>query len=93
MLKIMDPTGEIDAPVLTLNPMPPSLSGMTIGIVDNAKPNADHVLGRLAHAAVESFGAVDVTSLRKRSEAEPAPPEDLDRLARTVHLAVGGLAE
>lgn len=92
-MEIMDPTGEIDAPVLTLNPMPDTLQGVTIGIVDNAKPNADFVLGRLARAAVEALGAAEVTSLRKRSEAEPAPPEDLDRLARTVHLAVGGLAE
>lgn len=93
MLEIMNPTGEIDAPSLTLNPMPTSVAGATIGIVDNAKPNADFVLGRLARAAVQSLEASEITSLRKRSEAEPAPPEDLDRLARTVHLAVGGLAE
>lgn len=93
MLKIMDPTGVVDAPVLELNPFPASLTGTTIGIVDNAKPNADFVLGRLVQAAVEQLGVTDATTVRKRSEAEPAPSEDLDRLAQTVRLAVGGLAE
>jgi hypothetical protein len=93
LLHFMDPTGVIDVPALKLNPMPASVAGLTIGIVDNAKPNADVVLGRLARAAVDQLDAADVASIRKRSEAEPAPPEDLDRLARTVNFAVGGLAE
>ena len=91
MLKILDPTGETQAPSLTLNPMPSELSTVTIGLVDNAKVLADLVLGHLAASIPGASG--EVVTVKKRSEAAPAPPEDLDRLASQVHIAVGGLAE
>lgn len=93
MVQILDPTAALGATDGVLNDLPPSLRGLHIGVVDNAKPQADFVLGWLADRIAARYGVEEVVWVRKRSEATPAASEDLDRLANQVHLAVGGLAE
>lgn len=93
MVKIHRPTGIERVPSRQPISLPTSLAGVTVGIVDNTKPQADFVLGWLADRLVSEHGAAGVTKIRKASEGLEAEPEELDWLATTVHLAVGGLAE
>ena len=44
-------------PVTPLAPRPKDLRGTGIGILDNSKPNADALLGRVAELLVERTGA------------------------------------
>lgn len=55
-----------------LAPRPRSLRGCRVGILDNGKPNADVLLGRVAELLVERAGAGPVRWWRKPAAAYPA---------------------
>ena len=52
-MQIIRPDGSVATPPATHTPSPHVLSGRRIGILDNCKPNADVLLGRLAERLVE----------------------------------------
>ena len=55
---LLDPTGmEHQATDRTLSPRPVSLKGLTIGLLDNTKPNATMLLREIAKELQEHYGA------------------------------------
>ena len=69
-----------------------SAEGVRLGILDNSKGNADHLL----RYVLEGVRATDVpirsvVSLRKGSVSQPAPAEILDQLARSRWSAQSAL--
>jgi hypothetical protein len=60
------------ATVTPLARRPRDLRGTRIGILDNSKPNADTLLGRVAERLVERAGAAGAARWRKPGASKPA---------------------
>ena len=53
----------------------PDLNGITIGLIDNHKRNANVYLEELATIFKEQYGVAEVVTYRKASQSMPTPPE------------------
>ncbi len=69
----------------------PSLAGLTIGVLDNSKPNAGVLLHRVAELLAARTGAAGVRGFSKPSAARPA--EILDDIAKGAHVVLTGSAD
>jgi hypothetical protein len=88
-----------------LNPIPPAtpsavsplaprsgaLRGKRVGVLDNSKPNADALLGRVAELLVERAGAAEIVRWRKPGASIPAA--DHDALAAGADVFLTGSAD
>lgn len=63
-------------------PRPSSLEGLTIGLVDIAKPKGREFLDRVEQLLVEEHGVGEVVRLAKPTFARPAPPDVLSEADR-----------
>jgi hypothetical protein len=65
-----------------------------LGVLDNSKGNADHLLKFIVDSVRSSGVSVSsVVSLRKSSVSLPAPAEILDQLARETDVVVSAMAD
>ncbi|MES2562244.1 MAG: hypothetical protein V4637_05890 [Pseudomonadota bacterium] len=68
--------------------------GIRLGVLDNSKGNADHLLKFIVDSVKASGVAVSsVVSLRKSSVSLPAPAEILDQLVRETDIVVSAMAD
>ena len=68
--------------------------GIRLGVLDNSKGNADHLLKFIVDSVKSSGVAVSsVVSLRKSSVSPPASSEILDQLARETDVVVSAMAD
>jgi len=91
-MKIYTPEGEIGPEPVSLAPSPSVLAGRRIGILDNTKPNAGVLLGRMAERLAERTGAT-VTLVETKNAALAAPDDVLERLSKEVELVLTGSAD
>lgn len=88
---LLDPTGEHTVVTRRNAPKPPTLDGLTLGLLDIGKPRGDVFLDRLA----ERFGERGITVKRY---AKPTPSRLVaadvkQRMLNEVQAAVIGLAD
>ena len=89
-LRVFSPIGRTRSPDgLMLNGIP-DLDGLTIGLLDNTKPNARQIMDAIGRYLVDERGAAEVIIERKRSAAEPASAEIIRRLSGAAHLVFAG---
>lgn len=67
-----------------------ALAGKTVGFIDNAKPNFDHLVEDLGTLFVEKYGIARVVKRRKTSASIPVPPETVNELAAQCDLIITG---
>ena len=68
--------------------------GIRLGVLDNSKGNADHLLRFIVDAVKTSGVALaSVVMTRKGSVSLPAPAEILDQLAREADVVVSAMAD
>lgn len=79
---LLNPVGARVAERGPIAPRLKSLQGTTIGLLDNTKKNADHLLREVGEILVRDHGVRAVVSRRKISSSPAAPAEMLDDLAR-----------
>ena len=91
-MRIHTPQGRIGEEAGTLAPSPALLNGLRIGILDNTKPNAGVLLGRLAERMAERAGA-EVSLVETKNAALAAPDDVIDRLEKQVHVVLTGSAD
>lgn len=91
-MEIYKPDGEIGPVPATLAPTPTVLAGRRIGILDNTKPNAGVLLGRIAERLAERTGA-QVALIETKNAALAAPDEVMGRLTKEVELVLTGSAD
>ncbi len=72
---------------------PLGTSGLRLGILDNAKGNADHLLGMIIDGVRAQLPVVSVVSLRKPGPASGATAGILDRLAAEADFVVSAMAD
>ena len=68
-------------------------SGLRLGILDNSKGNADHLLRFIVEGVKAAMPVASVVSLRKESVSLPAPGPILDRLAAEADFVVSAMAD
>ena len=68
-------------------------TGLRLGVLDNGKGNADHLLKLLVDEARLAVPVASVVMLRKSSPALPAPAEVLDQLAREADYVLTAMAD
>jgi hypothetical protein len=68
-------------------------SGIRLGILDNSKSNADHLLRFIVDRVKSAVPIQSVVTLRKASVSLPASGEILDRLAAEADVVVSAMAD
>ena len=66
------------------------LSGATVGFIDNAKPNFNHLVDELEAVLTQQFGVRKVIKRAKRGASMPAPQEIIEELAQQCDLVITG---
>jgi hypothetical protein len=67
--------------------------GLRLGVLDNSKGNADHLLRFIVEGVKAVVPVASVVMTRKGSVSLPAPGEVLDRLAREADFVVSAMAD
>ena len=67
--------------------------GLRLGILDNSKGNADHLLKFLIDGVKAAVPVASVVTLRKGSVSLPAPNEILDQLAAETDFVVSAMGD
>ena len=68
-------------------------SGIRLGVLDNSKGNADHLLKFIVDSVKSAVPVASVVSLRKASVSLPAPNDILDQLAKEADVVVSAMAD
>jgi hypothetical protein len=63
-------------------PRPPSLAGVTVGLLDISKPRGEEFLDRLEHLFRTEHDVAAIARLRKPTFARPAPADVLSEADR-----------
>ena len=67
--------------------------GLRLGILDNSKGNADHLLKFIIDGVKAAVPVASVVTLRKGSVSLPASNDILDRLARETDFVVSAMGD
>lgn len=87
-MRIYAPEGSVGSQPAALAPPADVLAGKRIGILDNSKPNAGLLLGRMADRLSARTGAT-VEVVERKNGALPAPDDLLARLAEADVVLTG----
>ncbi len=93
MLKIYRPDGNVGRALTPLAPFPEVLHGLRFVGLDNGKPGADILLGRLAEGIAARAGAVDAGLVRKGSAATPCEEDLLEKIRAQADFVLTGTAD
>ena len=67
--------------------------GIRLGVLDNSKANADHLLKLIVEGVKKEFKVDSVVFKRKPASSRPATDEMLDELAKEADLVVAAMAD
>jgi hypothetical protein len=71
-MDLLDPRGVVSGDVKPAARRPASLSGLRIGVLDNSKPNAGVLLGRVAELLARRVGGASIQRWTKPGSSWPA---------------------
>jgi hypothetical protein len=69
------------------------LDGIRLGVLDNSKGNADHLLNFIVEGVKAQINVASVVALRKPSPSGAALPEVLDALARDADCVISAMGD
>ncbi len=67
--------------------------GIRLGVLDNSKGNADHLLAMIVDGVRAEFPLASVVSLRKLHVTYPASRDTLDRLEKEADFVISAMAD
>ena len=67
--------------------------GIRLGVLDNSKANADHLLNLIVDGMKKEFEVGSVVYKRKPASSAPATEQILDELAKEADLVVSAMAD
>jgi len=92
-VRIIDPSGsEPPTERRATAARPTSLAGARIAVLNNGKPNAEHVVGRLGAHLAERFDAQQPVAVEKPNSSRPFEAQVLDRF-RNFDAAIVGVGD
>ena len=89
----VNPAAPIPAPATLAADRRAGAAGIRLGILDNSKSNADHLLQFLADGAGEDVKIGTVVKHRKYSASRPADAAVLDNLAQETDFVLSAMAD
>lgn len=92
--KLLDPTGEDTvAANTTLAPRPRSIRGLTVGLLENGKPNAAVLLKAVARELERVHGLKASVVFTKSYFGTPAEESLIQRILHNCDFAVAGIGD
>lgn len=70
-----------------------SKQGIRLGVLDNSKGNADHLLKMIVEGVRAQVPIASVAFARKPYVSMAAPPETLNQLAREADVVISAMAD
>jgi hypothetical protein len=67
--------------------------GIRLGVLDNSKGNADHLLNFIIEGVKKEFKVDSVTMKRKPASSRPASDQVLDELAKEADIVISAMAD
>ena len=92
MMEIYAPTGSTGEPQSSLAAPIPVLTGLSLGILDNTKPNARVLLDRLADRLTERVG-LTLARAEIKNAALAVPDQVLESLSKEVQVVLTASAD
>jgi hypothetical protein len=92
--KLLDPTGEDTAAAdTTLVPRPGSLRGLTVGLLENTKPNASAVLAAVGRELEREHGLKATVMFRKSYFGTPVEESLIQKILSSCDFALAGIGD
>ena len=92
--KVLDPTGgDAVTSDTTLAPRPVSLRGLTVGLLENTKPNSAAVLTSVARELERQHAVKTSVMFRKSYFGTPAEESLIQQILRNCDFAVAGIGD
>ena len=92
--KLLDPTGASERTVdTTLAPRLRKLTGLTVGLLENAKPNASVLLTETAHELCRTHGVRDFVMYQKGYFGTPVEESLIQRILHNCDFVVAGIGD
>ncbi len=92
-LWVLDPTSDPEPVEASMAFRPDTLDSKVLGILDNAKPNADKILDMVGEIVAKRYNLAGVVRRRKPDPSKRAPQEMLDEMAEECHFAIVGVGD
>jgi hypothetical protein len=93
VVTVLHPAAEDVAETQRLAPRLSSLQGVTVGLIDNHKRNANVYLEELGRLLQERYGVSQVVTYRKISQSLPTASEVLHQLAGECDAIIHAVAD
>jgi hypothetical protein len=91
---LLDPTGAGDRGTNTsLAPRPSTLSGLTVGLLDNAKPNGATVLKAIGRELQERYGVREARMFTKGYFGTPVEESVIQQMLHNCDFAVAAIGD
>jgi hypothetical protein len=91
---LLDPTGDSERTTNTaLAPRPQSLQGLTVGLLDNTKPNGAVVLRAVGRQLRERYGVREIRMFRKGYFGTPVEESVVNQMLRNCDFAVAAIGD
>ncbi len=92
-VKLVVPEAPVPAAAVTVGQRKAGNSGLRLGVLDNSKGNADHLLRFIVEGVKAALPIASVVMTRKGSVSLPAPAEVLDQLTREADFVVSAIGD
>jgi len=91
---LLDPTGDSERDTNTnLAPRPQSLKGLTVGLLDNAKPNGAVILRAVGRELQERYGVREIRMFRKGYFGTPVEESVVQQMLHNCDFAVAAIGD
>lgn len=92
--RLLDPTGDSErATNTTLAPRPQSLKGLTVGLLDNTKPNGAVILRAVGRELQERYGVKEIRMFAKGYFGTPVEESVVQQMLHNCDFAVAGIGD
>lgn len=90
---LLDPRSKPDIKGVKRNPRLKTIEGITVGVVDNTKPNFDLFMDTVSEQLKSMFGVANVIRYRKPGRTMGASAEILKDIKEKCDFAITGLGD
>jgi hypothetical protein len=92
--RLLDPTGDSERATNTaLAPRPQSLRGLTVGLLDNTKPNGAVVLRAVGRQLQDRYGVREIRMFRKGYFGTPVEESVVNQMLHNCDFAVAAIGD
>jgi hypothetical protein len=91
---LLDPTGDGNRGTNTsLAPRPQSLTGLTVGLLDNTKPNGAVILRAIGRELQDKYGVREVRMFQKGYFGTPVEESVIQQMLHNCDFAVAAIGD